>query len=73
MKLKKRIKMIHYLLIVAVHGTGSPEILYKRGFSYGYVMRKAEKAARKGYIDYGVVPERGWLTQQGIEFVAKGV
>lgn len=62
--------MDEYLKAVRDHGTDSREYLLAEGFHPRVIYAKAEKAARKGYIDYGVIADRGWLTRKGIEFIA---
>lgn len=58
--------MRRWLDAVAVNGIWAREELLEEGYHRNVIMRKAEKSARKGYTDYGVVVDRAWLTEKGI-------
>lgn len=64
-----RLSMIEFLRAVEQHGAGTREALIEAGHHPKVVLRKAEKAADKNYTEYGVVPDRPWLTDHGREFL----
>ena len=51
--------MKQYLAVISIHGTKSREMLLGRGISSKQIRRLAERAARRGFIDYGVAVDRG--------------
>ena len=56
------------LAYVDLHGTR--ERLFKaacRRWSTNAVLRKFDDLARRGYIEFGVSPHTGWLTDKGRE------
>lgn len=61
--------MYTFLIAVQRHGTNGCVNLVAQGFPFKKVLRKAEKAAKKGYVNYVVVPDRCWLTPEGLEFL----
>lgn len=61
--------MAHFLAAVRDHVTDAREVLLAEGHHPNVVYAKAEKAARKGYTDYGVVADRPWLTDAGRAFL----
>jgi predicted esterase len=63
--------MKHFLEAVAEHRTVAREALLAEGYHHKVVYAKAEKAARKGYTDFGVVADRPWLTDKGREFLSQ--
>ena len=63
--------MREFLLAVREHEVMAREHLIASGHHPKVVYAKAEKAAGKGYTQYGVVADRPWLTDKGIEFLDK--
>lgn len=61
MKLTMRL----WLAMVLAHGVEAKAKLIEVGFHPAVIIRKAEKSARKGYTDYGVLAEMAWLTDKG--------
>ncbi len=57
--------MTRFLETVNVYGVEAREHLIVAGFHPKVIYAKAEKAAAKGYTDYGVVADRPWLTSKG--------
>ena len=64
--------MTEYLLAVEMFGTRAFEIMVSEGVHPNVAYAKAEKAARKGYTDYGTSPRGSWLTDKGRAFLADG-
>lgn len=62
--------MLHFLAVVRDHRISTLEVLLAEGFHPKVIYAKAEKAARKGYTDYGVVADRPWLTPLGSTFLS---
>lgn len=62
--------MQEFLEAVTDHGVSTPEVLITRGYHPKVIEAKAEKAARQGYINYGVAVDRPWLTEEGQLFLA---
>ena len=60
--------LITKLLFDEGENEGSNELV-SVGFHPKVVMAKAEKAARKGYLEYGSNPWYGWVTDEGREFL----
>jgi len=61
--------MQHFLEVVRDHSTHAREVLLEEGFHPNVIYRKAEKAGRKGYTEWGVIVDRPWLTPEGREFL----
>lgn len=64
-----KLTMDTFLGAVLIHRTGAREYLIDAGYHPSVIYAKAEKAARKGYTEYGVVADRCWLTDAGTEFL----
>lgn len=62
-------EMVEFLSAVREHQTRVREVLIEQGHHPSVVYAKAEKAARKGYTDYGVTADRPWLTDKGAAFL----
>ncbi len=58
-----------FLEAVRTYSTKARNILVDAGYHPREILAKAEKAANQGYTDYGVVPDRPWLTDKGLRFV----
>jgi hypothetical protein len=65
----ERLTMTEFLTAVKYHKTTAREVLVGAGHHPNVVYAKAEKAARKGYTEYGVVADRPWLTSAGEAFL----
>ena len=69
--------MQHFLVTFAVHGfdaeapdaPNARSVLLQQGYHHKVITAKAEKASRKGYYDYGVVADGGWITDKGRDFI----
>ena len=66
---EKGLTMERFLLAVRDHQTRAREALIEQGVHPNVIYAKAEKAARKNYTDYGIVADRPWLDERGIEFL----
>lgn len=55
-----------WLQAIADHQTGAREYLIEQGYHPNVIYAKAEKSARRGYTEYGVVADRPWLTDKGM-------
>ena len=64
-----RLTMVEFLRVVDAHSTSTREALLAKGYHPAVITAKAEKASRKGYTDYGVAPDRPWLTVAGRKFL----
>jgi hypothetical protein len=51
------------------HGHLADVCLMEGGFTEGEADRLLNAAANKGYIEYGVSPRAGWLTDEGRAFL----
>jgi hypothetical protein len=60
-----------FLNCVAVHGTTACAYLIEDGYPHKVVRAKAEKAARRGYVDYGTSPTACWITDKGREYLQR--
>ena len=60
-----KLEMTRFLKAVDVYGVEAREHLIAVGFHKNIIYAKAEKAARKGYTDYGLIADRPWLTDKG--------
>jgi hypothetical protein len=60
-----------FLRAVAEYGVYAREHLLAEGYHWKVINAKALKASRKGYYDFGVVADRGWLTAKGKEMLDK--
>ena len=59
-------------LLEAVAGGTSPRDLWESmGMPYKRMLYLCEKWARKGWYDYGVSADLGWITEEGREEVKK--
>jgi hypothetical protein len=67
-----KLTMRHFLHVVWAYRTDAREQLLAEGFHPKVIEAKAEKAARKGYTEYGVVVDRPWLTATGAEYLNGG-
>lgn len=65
--------MRHFLAVVATHDISAREQLYAEGFHPNVVYAKAVKAARKGYVEAGVIDDRCWLTPKGEATLAQWI
>jgi hypothetical protein len=54
-----------FLAAVSEHGHLTREALLQAGHPIKVITAKSEKAARRGYTEYGVVSDRPWLTSKG--------
>lgn len=68
---KKRLQMLYYLSLVnELGGINAYDFLvFQEGYHGNVVIKKAEKASDKGYMDYGVSARTGWITEKGIKFL----
>lgn len=66
-----KLTMIHFLRTVNTRGMIAREELIREGYNPKSIYRKAEKAASKGYTEFGVVADRPWLTPKGKMFIAE--
>lgn len=57
--------MAHFIETVQQYGIDTREALLAQGFHPKVITAKAEKAARLGLTEYGVVADRPWLTTEG--------
>lgn len=64
-----RLPMAVFLAAVAEHRTRAREVLIGDGHHPAVVLAKAKTAARRGYTDFGVVPDRCWLTPEGTAYL----
>lgn len=60
--------MREYLAAVEEFGIEAAGVLAMRHHPK-VVLRKAEKASDKGYVDFGTSPWRTWLEPRGVEFL----
>lgn len=63
--------MVEFLTAVREHRTNARDALIACGNHPAVIVAKAEKAARKGYTDYGVAADRCWLTDKGAAFLSE--
>ena len=63
--------MGHFLAVVREHGGRTEDVLLAEGHPLGRIIRKAEAAGKKNFIDWGVVCTRPWLTDKGEEVLAQ--
>lgn len=62
-----KLDMHHFLAVVAEYGAlQAREALLAEGYHPKVILRKAEKAADKGYTEYGVSVDRCWLRAEGV-------
>ncbi len=61
----KPLTMKRWLACVDRYETNARETLLDLGYHPTAIEAKANKAARKGYTDYGTIPDRCWLTPKG--------
>lgn len=66
---RPRLTMAEFLWSVDHYGLEAREVLVELGHHPKVIYAKAEKAARKGYTEYGVVADRPWLTRAGRSFI----
>lgn len=64
-----KLTMADFLVAVEEHRSDAYEMLVEDGHLPKVVQTKAVKASRRGYIDFGVHPTRGWLTDKGKAFL----
>jgi hypothetical protein len=67
--MSEKLTMTEFLAVVRDWQTATREALKARGYHPNVIYAKAEKAARKGYTEYGVVADRPWLTSAGEAFL----
>lgn len=65
-----KLAMYVYLATIEEHGLNAAHELAQTHHPK-VVLRKAEKAADKGYVEYGTSPWYTWLTPKGREFLAR--
>ena len=68
-----KLTMQRFLVTVVAEGVFAREKLIDEGYHPNVVLAKAEKAARKGYYQYGVVADRGWVTDNGFDYTLEHV
>lgn len=61
--------MEHFLQVVQEHTVNTRDVLLAQGYHANVIWAKADKAGRKGYISWGVVMDRPWLTEKGEAFL----
>ena len=69
-----KLTMHRYLfavLLAANPGLLGADLLAGAEFHQNVIEAKAEKAARRGYIEYGTAPRYGWLTSKGMDYLEK--
>lgn len=66
-----KLTMTQFLRAVDRHGVDAREALLAEGWHHKVILRKAEKAAGKGYTDYGVCADRPWLLDEGRAFLGE--
>jgi len=64
------LSLTEFLTAVHEHGIETTIVLINRAYHPKIVQAKAEKAARRGYIDYGTSPMYAWLTSKGKNYIA---
>ena len=64
-----KLTMWYFLAAYELTGVGGKEALIMAGFHPNVITAKAEKAARKGYVEYGGVADRCWLTAKGQDYL----
>lgn len=68
---RPELTMYELLTAIVEHRTRAREYLMSIGVHPKVIYRKAELADRKGLIEYGVVVDRGWLTDKGRAWLAE--
>ncbi|MCP4902002.1 MAG: hypothetical protein GY906_33980 [bacterium] len=68
-----KLTMESYLQTVHDHGLKAFEELQFRGFHNATIVRKSQKAAQRGYTDYGIASHRAWITELGKKFLRESV
>jgi hypothetical protein len=61
--------LAHLLATIRDRHIVAREALLDEGYHPNVVSSKFEKAHRRGYTDFGVHPERAWLTEKGRRFL----
>jgi hypothetical protein len=69
--MSETLTMFAFLATVEEHGIDARGILRAEGFRPNVIYTKAEKAARRGYTDFGVAPDLPWLTDKGRDFLSR--
>lgn len=67
---RPKITMEEFLRAIQEHGTTMREHFVAAGHPPKVVLAKAVGAAKKGYTEFGVAPDRPWLTEKGKAFLA---
>ena len=65
------------LRMIAEHGTGGESMLdwliaSYPGVPYKVALAKLESLAARGFVEYGVVVGRCWITQEGLRYIGEG-
>lgn len=66
-----KLTMEAFLRAVEAHAQEGTHVLIDQGYPPKVVYAKAQKAASKGYYEYGVSLPYGWLTPEGRRFLAE--